>query len=161
MQMLTHNTASATSPHQSRLSLERQQFNQSIPVSFVSSSSSKPTMAVSNENIDSQLSTPVTSALQQTSTADTSFTVTQILSTGQKKRVDVVFVSCFLCVKCLVEIVSVIFIITLTLIYIFLFFFCWIRFLTDKFISEWQRYLHILTYTCCCVNALLLGCVIN
>ena len=106
VQMLTHDMSSAVA-NQSRFSFAHPQFNQTSQASLVSSCSSKPTRAVNDEQFDSQLNkdvTDVTLVVQQTNTADTSSSVTQILSAGQKKRVDVLFEFCFCFAKYLVEI---------------------------------------------------------
>jgi len=101
VQMLTHNTSGAMS-NQSRFPFAHPQFSQTSHVSLASSSSLKQTRAVSNENFDSQLNrdvTDVTLVVQRPNTADTSSTVTQILSTGQKKRVDFLFSLLSVCLK--------------------------------------------------------------
>ena len=67
---------------QLRLPASDQQFSQ---VLSVTGSSSQPVMAASS--VTGSITT------QQTSTAETSPVVTQVLSTGQKKRVDVLFMS--------------------------------------------------------------------
>ena len=80
-EILTHSTANDVAK-QSRLPASDQQFRQ---VSSVTGSSTQPIMAASSGT--GSITT------QQTSTAETSPVVTQVLSTGQKKRVDVLFMS--------------------------------------------------------------------
>ena len=88
--VLTHGTVMSS---QSRFPLAHQQFDQKTQVLCVSNSSSKPGRVVCNEGIDSQFYGHDASALQQTNSADTLSTGKQILSAGQKRRVDVLFVS--------------------------------------------------------------------
>ena len=98
----SHARANAASK-QSKFPASREQLNHRAQISLVSDNLTKPTMVVSNENMDSPANMYVTSGVQQTNAAETSLSVTQILSTGQKTKVDVLFVFCFLA-KRMVEI---------------------------------------------------------
>lgn len=93
VQMLTHTSVSAVLP------ASLQQFHNTEPALLVADSLTKPIVAMNNGNVDSCVNTCITASVQQTSMS----AGTPILSTGQKKRVNVSLYFVFF-VKCFVQI---------------------------------------------------------